>query len=86
MVHVCASTGNVVIGAGGMVEVTGATGAGVWVVQPARRTAAMQRRSRNIVFLSILKISRTNDKTDGDCEKFCTFRVDMKKGSPVETL
>jgi hypothetical protein len=55
---------------GGSAVVTSATGGGVFCVQPARKTAAMQTRRSSIVFLSILKISRNNDKPDGDYKNF----------------
>jgi len=80
VVQACASTGTVVtVVAGGIAVVTSATGGGVFCVQPARKTAAMQRRRSIIVFLSILKIGCNCYKPDGDYEKICTIRFDKEK-------
>ena len=67
--QVCASTGIVVAVAGGIVVVTGA-GGGVCEIQPARKTAAMQKKMSIIVFLSILKIGCNYIKPDGDYRNY----------------
>jgi len=66
VVQVCASKGDIVAVAGGIVVVTGVTGGGVWEIQPASKTAAMQKKMSMIVFLSILKIGCNYNKPDGD--------------------
>ncbi|MEI7649007.1 MAG: hypothetical protein WCJ47_04775, partial [Methanomicrobiales archaeon] len=66
VVQVCASKGDIVAVAGGIVVVTGATGGGVCEIQPASKTAAMQKKISMIVFLSILKIGCNYNKPDGD--------------------
>ena len=57
--------GTVVAVAVGIVLVTGA-GGGVCEIQPASKTAAMQKKMSRIIFLSILKIG-CNYIKDGDC-------------------
>jgi hypothetical protein len=70
LVQACASTGATVrVAVGGTVVVTGTTAGGVCVVQPERKTAAMQIIRSMIALLSIHKIRRTPDKPDGYGEK-----------------
>jgi hypothetical protein len=60
----------ITVARGGAV-VTGATGGAVCDMQPARKTAAMQRKMSIIVFLSILKIGCNYNKPDGDKKRDC---------------
>jgi hypothetical protein len=64
--------GTVVAVAGGIVVVSGA-GGGVCEIQPASKTAAMQKKMSMIVFLSILKIGCNYIKPDGDCRDYHRF-------------
>jgi hypothetical protein len=81
-VQACGSRGTVVTAVTGIVVFTSATGGEVCVVQPARKTAAMQRRRRNNVFLSILKIGCNYNKPYGDCGKgHRYYRIEKRDGT-----
>ena len=76
------STGTIVVVAGGIVVVTGA-GGGVCEIQPARKTAIMQKKMSIIVFLSILKIGCNYIKPDGDCRDYHRYgRIAKKPDNP----
>jgi hypothetical protein len=77
-VQLCASTGTIVTGAVGIAVVTGA-GGGVCEIQPASKTAAMQKKMSMIVFLSILKIGCNYNKLDGDCRDYHRVKKNRKE-------